>query len=269
RQIGDSERDLEHAVVAARRQPEATHSGGEQLLGLGRRLTVAPDLPRRDRGVDADPGRAETLPLALTGIRDPRAHDRRAVPGTASRKSTPRWASVTSPGWGGPPPPIRPETEIVWCGARNGRRVMSAPGRGRSPATLQIAETSRTSSLESGGRIAARRRASMVLPPPGGPTRSRLWAPAAAISSARLACAWPRTSRRSAGARFTVIRSTGKAKPALRIAVRTRSRLSRTAESGSPTVVKAGSPAVTSTSTRTSAASTPTRAAESTRAITP
>src|SRR5206468_1530128 len=42
------------------------------------------DLPRRDRGVDADPGRAETLPLALTGIRDPRAHDRRAVPGPAA-----------------------------------------------------------------------------------------------------------------------------------------------------------------------------------------
>ena len=75
--------------------------------------------------------------------------------------------------------------------------------------------------------------------------------------------------RMSAGARFTVIRSKGKAKPALRIAVRTRSRLSRTAESGRPTVVKAGRPAVMSTSTRTSAASTPTSAAESTRAITP
>src|SRR5438132_14264527 len=69
--------------------------------------------------------------------------------------------------------------------------------------------------------------------------------------------------RMSAGARFTVIRSKGKAKPALRIAVRTRWRLSRTAESGRPTVMKAGRPAVTSTSTRTSAASTPTSAAES------
>ena len=46
--------------------------------------------------------------------------------------------------------------------------------------------------------------------------------------------------RRSAGARFTVIRSAGKGKPALRMAVRTRSRLSRTAESGSPTVVNVG-----------------------------
>src|SRR5207249_872934 len=117
--------------------------------------------------------------------------------GRSSRTRTPRWASATSPGWGGLPPPIRPETEIVWCGARNGRSVMSSPCRGRSPTTLQIADTSSTSSLERGGRIAASRRASIVLPPPGGPTRSTLWAPAAAISSARLACAWPRTSARS------------------------------------------------------------------------
>jgi hypothetical protein len=38
----------------------------------------------------------------------------------------------------------------------------------------------------------------MVLPLPGGPTISRLWPPAAAISRARLACSWPRTSARSA-----------------------------------------------------------------------
>src|SRR3954471_24622558 len=41
------------------------------------------------------------------------------------------------------------------------------------------------------------RRASIVLPAPGGPTRSALCAPAAAISSARLQEAWPRTSERS------------------------------------------------------------------------
>ena len=224
-----------------------------------------------------------------------------------------------------------------------------------------MVEASITSSRVSGGRIAASRRASMVLPPPGGPTSSTLCAPAAAISSARLAWAWPLTSeksrssaaavggrgtagatntgsppfsrptasrkvgaastrrpstacaspwfargttrvsmpwrrharptasaprtlwiwpssasspttanrpicpfltapvaarmpsamgrsnevpsfRTSAGARFTVIRSDGNANPALRMAVRTRSRLSRTAESGSPTVVKAGKP---------------------------
>src|SRR2546430_14197789 len=37
----------------------------------------------------------------------------------------------------------------------------------------------------------------MVWPVPGEPTSNTLWPPAAAISSARLACAWPRTSARS------------------------------------------------------------------------
>ena len=45
-----------------------------------------------------------------------------------------------------------------------------------------------------------RRRASMVLPPPGGPMSSRECAPAAAISSARRASAWPCTSHRSPSA---------------------------------------------------------------------
>ena len=43
------------------------------------------------------------------------------------------------------------------------------------------------------------RRASMVLPHPGGPVRSRWWPPAAVISSARRAVARPRTSARSTG----------------------------------------------------------------------
>ena len=55
----------------------------------------------------------------------------------------------------------------------------------------------------------------------------------------------------SAGARLTVIRLTGKEKPALRIAVRTRSRDSFTAESGRPTISKAGRPLLRSTSTST------------------
>ena len=42
-----------------------------------------------------------------------------------------------------------------------------------------------------------RRRASSVLPLPGGPTKSRLWPPAAATSSARLARSCPCTSARS------------------------------------------------------------------------
>ena len=54
--------------------------------------------------------------------------------------------------------------------------------------------------------------------------------------------------RTSAGARLTVMRWCGNSKPELRIAERTRSRLSRTVASGSPTIVKWGSPNATSTS---------------------
>ena len=87
---------------------------------------------------------------------------------------------------------------MVWCGARNGR-VRQSPLRGASkPATLQIVEISIASSVVRGGKIPGSRRASIVFPPPGGPRRITLWFPAAAISSARLAWAWPRTSAKSA-----------------------------------------------------------------------
>ena len=48
-------------------------------------------------------------------------------------------------------------------------------------------ETSSSSAGVSGGRMPASRAASIDLPEPGGPTMSRLWPPAAATSSARLA----------------------------------------------------------------------------------
>ena len=64
--------------------------------------------------------------------------------------------------------------------------------------------------------------------------------------------------RVSAGARFTVIRRTGISKPEFRTAARTRSRASRTAVSGSPTIEKVGSPGLTSSSTPTMDASSPT-----------
>ena len=75
--------------------------------------------------------------------------------------------------------------------------------------------------------------------------------------------------RRSAGARFTVIRRGGWLKPALRIAPRTRSRASCRAASASPTIVKPGRPGATSTSTRMTRPSRPTRVAESRVASTP
>ena len=56
-------------------------------------------------------------------------------------------------------------------------------------------ETSSISSGVSGGRIEGSRAASIDLPEPGAPIISRLWPPAAAISSTRLALSWPLTSR--------------------------------------------------------------------------
>src|SRR5262245_21319010 len=67
--------------------------------------------------------------------------------------------------------------------------------------------------------------------------------------------------RTSAGARFTVIFVGGNSNPELRIALLTRSRLSRTLASGRPTIVNEGNPNDTSTSTFTAHASTPKRAA--------
>ena len=78
------------------------------------------------------------------------------------------------------------------------------PGRRRDrrppsslPPILAIMLTSSTSPGSSGGRIPISRAASIDFPAPGGPTSIRLCAPAAAISSARLAVSCPLTSRRS------------------------------------------------------------------------
>ena len=72
---------------------------------------------------------------------------------------------------------------------------------------MEISSASRASS---GGSSAGSRCASMDLPAPGGPIISRLWPPAAAISSARLADSWPFTSRKSGAARAaSATRGTG------------------------------------------------------------
>ncbi len=65
-----------------------------------------------------------------------------------------------------------------------------------------------------GGSRPAKRCASIDLPEPGGPTINMLWPPAAAISSARRAAAWPFTSARSAQAGSTDTRvGTRRAQP--------------------------------------------------------
>ena len=67
------------------------------------------------------------LDTALLERLPERVHGARVNSGSSSRKSTPRWASVISPGMGRVPPPTSPCAEIVWCGARNGRSVASRP----------------------------------------------------------------------------------------------------------------------------------------------
>ena len=70
----------------------------------------------------------------------------------------------------------------------------------------------------------------------------------------------------SAGARLTVMRRGGRARPSADKAARTRSRDSATALSGRPTIVKAGSPAAIVTWVSTSTISTPRNATVRTRA---
>ena len=69
----------------------------------------------------------------------------RANSDSSSRNSTPRCASVASPGCGGFAPPTSPAAETVWCGARNGRAVTS-PAAPRRPATDWMRVTSIASS---------------------------------------------------------------------------------------------------------------------------
>lgn len=117
--------------------------------------------------------------------------------GSSSAKSTPLCASDISPGWGLSPPPTSATSEMVWCGARNGRCAMSDVPRGSLPATLCICVVSRLSARVRGGSMDGRRFAIMDLPLPGGPTMMRLWPPAAATSSARFTDSCPRTSAKS------------------------------------------------------------------------
>jgi hypothetical protein len=70
-------------------------------------------------------------------------------------------------------PPTSAASEIVWCGARNGRlRIGAVPGASR-PATEWIAVTSIAASTSSSGSRPGSRRASIILLHPGGPDSSR------------------------------------------------------------------------------------------------
>src|SRR4029077_4139741 len=76
--------------------------------------------------------------------------------GNSSRNSTPWWASEISPGRACKPPPTSAGMLAEWCGARNGRRLVSAPPS-ISPAIEATIETSSSLAGASGGRIDGRR----------------------------------------------------------------------------------------------------------------
>ena len=120
----------------------------------------------------------------------------RSNSGSSSRNSTPWSASVTSPGDSRGPPPTIAAYDVVWWGAAERRPA-------DEPVDRPLAGGRRHDRRRQRGRVVERReearhvRASMVLPDPGGPISSRPWPPARAISSARRASAWPRTSARS------------------------------------------------------------------------
>ena len=116
--------------------------------------------------------------------------------GVSSRNSIPPCASEISPGRGGEPPPTSAGALAEWCGARTGLWPKAWASKPCAVRPCKAALT-RASSASIGGRMPGRRCASIDLPVPGGPMSSRLCEPAAAISSARLAPAWPLTSRRS------------------------------------------------------------------------
>lgn len=83
-------------------------------------------------------------------------------------------ASDISPGRARSPPPTSAAMLAEWCGARNGRLLVSAPPS-ISPATEAIMEISSNSEGDSGGRIDGRRAASMDLPAPGEPIINLRW----------------------------------------------------------------------------------------------
>ena len=140
------------AAAARVAQPAAharVHRAGEQGPRRGQRRLRASPRDGDQRHPRGGWRRASSAPLRNSGQ-------------SSSRKRTPWWASVTSPGRGPSPPPTRPTSDTVWCGARNGRARERLRDAESSPATLWMAVTSSASSFDSGGSRPGSRRASIV-----------------------------------------------------------------------------------------------------------
>ena len=175
---------LIRAAYAARRAGGHVHSrSGSPAMPHGQGFMAATTMQSAG-SVTAPCARARCTRRSSSGIRRP-SRAGRVNSGSSSMKSTPPCARLTSPGRRRAFP-ISAATDALWCGARNGRERTSVPGA-RSPAAEWMRVISSDSPESGGGRMPGRRRASIVLPDPGGPVIRRLWRPAAAISSARRA----------------------------------------------------------------------------------
>ena len=166
----------------------------------------------------ADPDRALLERLAQ-GVEDRRTETRPAHPGTARR-----WWRRRSRRGASRPCRRRPARPPRRCGAGPGTAgAGSSPPAGRArPAAEWIRVVSSAWAGASGGSRPGSRRASMVLPAPGGPVSSRWWPPAAATSRAKRPSGWPRTSARSGGGQVARRRRPGRraAAPATRLSPR-------------------------------------------------
>ena len=171
-----------------RRGPPSPHGHG----------LVAPTSRNRAGSSTASRARDTRMTPSSSGVRRASSTAAGNSP-ISSRNSTPRWATA---GLAGP--------QVGRAAADQGRHrrvVVRGPER-RPPhqpagrqATARPPTRCRWPPPRPRGRAAGgapgRRRASIVLPAPGGPTSSRWWPPAAATSTARRATGWPRTSARS------------------------------------------------------------------------
>ena len=216
-----------------------------------------PSAESADRGPRRGPG-WPTRP----GVRP----DRRPAP-RARRPCRPVAPSPARPGLDSPPDgsgvdrPVGPRRSPPsgWPPGRARRRGPDRPRGARPPARRR--DSCRVpASAATMGRIPGTGRTS----PPSDSSPMNAQRPLARTCSepSRIPSAIARSSpapalRTSAGARLTVIRRGGKARPLFRIAPRTRSRASWRAVSGRPTMVKPGSPGATSTSTRITRPSMP------------
>ena len=123
--------------------------------------------------------------------------------GYSSRIKTPLYENDISPGPGILHLPTSPTCEIVWCRNLKGRSEINAVPIGLKPAILWIFVHSSASSKMRDGSMVPIHRASIVLPEPGGPSISKLWEPATAISRARLPCSYPFTFWKSSSYRWS------------------------------------------------------------------